>query len=83
MFERFLCFHSEKRIQSGAFCLQGLHRRIVARGRACSRVSLRTVTGGLVKDVLPGGVEGSGGKCCLTALTVHLGLPTSPGFFCI
>lgn len=63
MFERFLCFCSESRIESVAFYLQDLHQKIVAREGASSRVSLRMGTGGCIEDVLPEGVEGDGGKC--------------------
>lgn len=67
MFERFLCFCSENRIQSGSFYFQDLHQRIADRARASSRVSLSTIMSGFTKDVLPGGVEGGGGKCPQTA----------------
>lgn len=51
MFVRFLCFCLENSTAWGFF-LEDLHQ-IVARGRASSRESPSTITGGLIKDVLP------------------------------
>lgn len=79
---RDFCVSAQKSEYSlGIFFFQDLHERVVARGRASSRVSLSTIMGGLMKEMLPGGVKGGGSKCPQIAQTVHLGLLTSPGIF--
>lgn len=82
MFERFLCFCSESRIESVAFYLQDLHLDC-CQGKGFFQGEPVTVAGGCTEDVLPEGVEGDGGKCPQAAQALHLGLPTSPGIFCI
>lgn len=56
-------------LQSGSFLLQGPHQRSGARERTSFRVSLHTIAGGLIKDVLPG-VKRGGGKFSQTSQTV-------------